>query len=247
LKTSKISSPKASSVVLVGFGASVAGPEHMRLGRPNQDAWILRKAFGSFSAAVADGLGTAKYGNVGAKAACVAAMEAFRIARRAGAMPSRLSIGVLRAAWHQFIADWGAENCGTTCLTCSINHYGELFAAQIGDGIIVIRRSDGRINILPRKAKEFQNFTETIGSQSAQNWSVISDFLQSGDAIFMASDGIADDLEPSMIGDFISHLLSEYLPLRSATRTSRIRSALRNWPTRHHRDDKTFVILARTS
>jgi serine/threonine protein phosphatase PrpC len=244
LKTSELEAPTA---VLAGFGGSVTGPEHVRLGHPNQDAWRLRKADGSIMAAVADGLGSAKHGDFGAKAACVAAMEAFRLAHRAGIPPTWHSIAVLRAAWHQLVARWGAEHCGTTCLACFIDSRGALFAAQVGDGIVAIRRSDGNLSILPRKDKAFQNTTETIASRGAQEWSILSDAVQPGDAVFMATDGISDDLDPSKIGDFIAHLQADYLPLPAATRSSRIRSALKKWPTRHHRDDKTFVILARTS
>lgn len=223
------------------------GPEHARLGHPNQDAWTCRKAGGSLMAAVADGLGSAKHGEVGAKAACTAAMEAFRLARKAGEPPSWHTIAVLRAAWHQLVARWGSEHCGTTCLACFIDPDGAMFAAQAGDGIVALRRSDGSLDVLHSKEKAFQNSTETVSSLGAKDWPVLSASMQPGDAVFMATDGIADDLDPSKIGDFIAHLLAEYLPLPPPVRAARIRTALKQWPTRHHRDDKTLALLARTS
>jgi serine/threonine protein phosphatase PrpC len=122
-----------------------------------------------------------------------------------------------------------------------------MFAAQAGDGIVTIRRSNGSLNILPMKAKAFQNTTGTVSSQSATDWSTFSETIQPGDAVLMATDGIADDLDAAKIGDFIAHLLTAYLPLPGPIRSARIRAALHKWPTRHHRDDKTFVILTRTS
>ncbi len=197
-------------------------------------------------AAVADGLGSARHGDLGAKAACAAAMEAFRLARRIGDSPSWHTIAVLRAVWHQLVAHWGAEHCGSTCLACFVDPHGAVFAAQAGDGIVAVRHADGNLNILPRKDKSFQNSTETLSSQGAKDWSILSVTLSPGDAVFMATDGIADDLEPQRIGDFIAHLLADYLPLPTPVRAARIRNALKQWPTRHHRDDKTFVLLVRT-
>lgn len=223
------------------------GPEHAQLGRPNQDAWMCCKAGGSLMAAVADGLGSAKHGDLGSKAACTSAIDSFRLARRAGMLPSWHTIAVLRATWHQLVARWGAEHCGTTCLACFVDPHGEVFAAQAGDGIVAFRHADGSLDILTRKDKPFQNSTDTLSSLGAKEWSVLSGSMQPGDAVFMATDGIADDLEHSKIGDFIAHLLTDYLPLPPPVRAARIRTALKQWPTRHHRDDKTFVLLARAS
>jgi hypothetical protein len=184
---------------------------------------------------------------VGSKAACASAMEAFRLAHRAGEHPSWHTIAVLRAAWHQLVARLGAEHCGTTCLACFVDPHGAMFAAQAGDGIVAVRHADGSLDILPSKDKPFQNSTDTLLSLGAKEWPVLSGSMLPGDAVFMATDGIADDLEPSKIGDFIAHLLADYLPLPPTVRAARIRAALKQWPTRHHRDDKTFVLLARTS
>lgn len=230
-----------------GFGVSVTGPDHARLGHCNQDAWICRRVGDGLMAAVADGLGTARHGDIGSKAACTSSLEAFRLAHRVGEPPSWQTIAVLRAAWHQLVARLGAEHCGTTCLACFVDPQGAVFAAQAGDGIVAVRHADGRLNILAKKEKSFQNSTETISSLGAKDWSILSDDLLPGDAVFMATDGIADDLEPARIGDFIAHILDEYLPLPASVRSARIRKALKQWPTRHHRDDKTFAILARKS
>ena len=247
LRTLKTSDRDVPSAVLSGFGGSVTGPEHATLGHPNQDAWTYRRTSGCLMAAVADGLGSARHGDIGAKAACASTIEAFRLALRAGVPPTWHTIAVLRAAWHQLVAQWGAEHCGTTCLACFVNPHGALFAAQAGDGIVAVRHADGSLNILQKRDKPFQNSTETLSSQGAKGWSLLSYAMLPGDAVFMATDGIADDLEPTRIGDFIAHMLDDYLPLPPPVRAVRIRNALKQWPTRHHRDDKTFVILVRTS
>lgn len=231
----------------MGFGGSVRGPEHKRQCHPNQDAWTIRRSGGGIMAAVADGLGSAKNGEIGSKAACAAAMNAFRLARKIGDTPSWLTIAVLRATWHQLVARWGAENCGTTCLACFIAPGGSMFATQVGDGVIAIRRADASFEVMPAKTKSFQNSTDTVASQNAKDWSIFTGHLEPGDAVLMATDGISDDLDPSQIGSLIAHLLADYLPLQPHIRAARIRSALKGWPTRHHRDDKTFVVLTRTS
>ena len=56
-----------------------------------------------------------------------------------------------------------------------------------------------------------------------------------------------DDLRLQLESAPFDILLADYLPLPPTVRAARIRAALKQWPTRHHRDDKTFVLLARTS
>lgn len=198
-------------------------------------------------AVVADGLGSARYGKDGANAACAAGREAARLVRRYGVVPSTHTIAVLRAAWHHLVAPVGIEHCGTTCLFSLIDNQGFLFAAQIGDGIVAIRHADGHVTTLESKDKAFQNETETIASAGAQHWAVMNRIqLTPGDALLMATDGIADDLEIAKLGDFIGYLLTEYLPMPRLKRSAAVRRSLDRWPTRHHRDDKTLVVIART-
>jgi serine/threonine protein phosphatase PrpC len=128
-----------------------------------------------------------------------------------------------------------------------INREGVLFAAQVGDGIIAIRRANGDVSTLQPGEKSFQNSTPTIASTGAQQWARIdAQELQPGDAVFMATDGIADDIDMTRLGDLVGHLISEYLPMPTAKRTAAICRFLEHWPTRHHRDDKTLVVIVRT-
>jgi serine/threonine protein phosphatase PrpC len=235
------------AVELSYFGASVTGPEHRRQKIPNQDAWVARKSASGCVAIVADGLGSSRHGRIGAQAACVAGQEAARILRRTGARPTIHTIAVLRAVWHQIVASSGITDCGTTCLFTMIDPEGVLFAAQVGDGLIAIRRANGDVSMLQTGEKSFQNSTSTIASAGAQHWALIdAQELQPGDAVFMATDGIADDLDMTRLGDFVGHLISEYLPMPTAKRSAAIRRSLDQWPTRHHRDDKTLVVIVRT-
>lgn len=214
---------------------------------PNQDAWTVQQSGAGLVAVAADGLGSARHGKEGASAACAAGREAARLVRRYGVAPSTHTIAVLRAAWRHLVAPIGIEHCGTTCLFSLVDNQGLVFAAQVGDGIVAIRHADGQVTTLEPKDKAFQNETETIATSGAQHWAVMNRIqLAPGDALLMATDGIADDLEISKLGDFIGHLLTEYLPMPRVKRTAALRRALERWPTRHHRDDKTLVVIART-
>ncbi len=229
------------------FGASVRGPDHQQHGLPNQDAWLLRTTATGSVAVVADGLGSARHAQLGARAACKAGEETARLVRRSGVAPTVHTIEVLRAIWHHLVAPTGIEHCGTTCLFALIDREGLLFVAQVGDGIVAIRRADRHVTILQANEKPFQNTTGTIASVAAEDWTAMCAIqLMPGDTLLMATDGIADDLEMSRLGDFIGHLSAEYLPMPAIKRAAAMRRALVHWPTKHHRDDKTLVVIART-
>lgn len=231
---------------MVCFGGSVPGPEHVRKGQANQDAWVLRRSKKSVIAVVADGLGSTQLGREGARAACRAGVVVAGLISRFGIEPGLHTVALLRALWHQLVATHDFAQCGSTCLFVHIDMRSRLFAAQIGDGIVAIRRANGEVTCLKRDEPAFQNSTQTIGSVGANAWVIWRDVeFSSGDMLLMASDGIAEDLQPERLGDFIAYLAANYEGRSPRERATALRKELRCWATPHHRDDKTLVFLAR--
>lgn len=228
------------------FGASVRGPTHVRSGLPNQDAWAIRCSNLAFSGVVADGLGSTEMGHVGARAACTAGLATSSLIARLGILPSVKTVATLRAIWHQIVESRGSDQCASTCLFAYLDPTFKLFLSQVGDGILAIRRQDGSVVTLEREASAFQNMTQTISTVGANAWLMSNSLtLNEGDTLFMATDGIADDIESHRLGEFIHYLGSTYFEMQPKKRALEVRRALIGWPTPHHSDDKTFVLARR--
>ncbi|MGK0290454.1 MAG: hypothetical protein ACI86H_001913, partial [bacterium] len=67
------------SSIWKSWGASVAGPSHLKLGIVNQDAWISRHYSWGDVVVVSDGLGSRQQSDLGAKAACLSVLEAAKV------------------------------------------------------------------------------------------------------------------------------------------------------------------------
>ena len=61
--------------------------------------------------------------------------------------------------------------------------------------------------------------------------------------IFMATDGISDDILPEKLAEFISYIFEHVEMLDSKKRNKYILNILRNWSTPNSYDDKTIAIL----
>lgn len=228
------------------FGASVRGPAHTRSGLPNQDAWAIRCSNLAFSGVVADGLGSATMGHVGAHAACTAGLATSSLIARLKIPPGVKTVATLRAIWHQIVESHGTDQCESTCLFAHLDPTFNLFLSQVGDGLLAIRRRDGRVISLEREVSVFQNVTQTISTVGANAWLTSHSLtLDEGDILFMATDGIADDIETHRLGEFIHYLANTYFGMDPKRRVSEVRRALIGWPTPQHIDDKTFVLVGR--
>ena len=84
--------PRTSLAPVVGFAAqvgSVAGAEHVRLGRNNQDGWAVEQGGGFAVAVVTDGCSSGEWSEVGARlGARVLARQALALARALGLSPA---------------------------------------------------------------------------------------------------------------------------------------------------------------
>jgi hypothetical protein len=169
--------------------ASATGKRHLQQRQPCQDAlrWETH-ADGWLFAAVADGAGSARFGEVGAATAATAALVALRrcfatTGACRDALPAEPVLrDVLSAARAAVLAE--ATNRATTpgelatTLVCAVSAPGWVAAVQVGDGAAVLGDAEGQFRSLTRPlAGEYLNETvfltsETMLAQAQfQTWS----------------------------------------------------------------------------
>lgn len=240
---------------LVWFGASVTGSQHQKDKRPNEDAWMGdRHKLGTFIV-VSDGLGSKPNARQGAKTACIAVKQALRHWLAISSkdtnhdVSSKLLLRLIHVLWSLNILPNAETDSAATCLFATVSASGKLAIAQLGDGLAVLREPDGSLHSITSERSGFSNQTTGLGiAQSTKDWQILTrPSLEKGSAIFLATDGIADDLQRDRLSDFIAMLLSDFGTLPPRQRWQALSHELREFPVPNHLDDKTLAILWRRS
>lgn len=230
---------------MLRFGASVRGPHHVKMKIKNQDAWCGYKNRLATMIAVCDGLGSRPFSDQGARAACGAAIDAVRIWAKFPNAALDFLPRLIKTLWEIRLADLNPNDCATTCLVACLTSSGRMVIAGLGDGIALIREPDGNLIHVVRRITEFTNQTQALGEpHRLSDWHIYElEHMSPGMAVLLATDGIADDLEPEKLSDFVAWLLHEFCDLKPIDRSRSLRKALYHWPTPMHQDDKTLAML----
>lgn len=230
----------------IASGASVVGPRHLDLREPNQDAMALTGCKGGWIAAVADGLGSRTRSDLGARSACQVSRRILRAA------PSSLdlttTLPLIHEQWLEAIEPTTPRDAATTLLFARVTDQGDVHAAQLGDGLLLVRCAGAFRCITPERTA-YGNQTSALESTHVQDkWSATEGRLtEPGDGVVLMTDGVADDLEPAQLGDFFDALYQD-MDTRNRRRGRRwLQSELNDWATPLHSDDKTLVAIFRTS
>jgi serine/threonine protein phosphatase PrpC len=226
-------------------GASVRGRGHERDGTPNQDAWSVRATADRVILAVCDGLGSKPHSDVGAKSGCRAAQAAASAwCARPGAS-WELLVRLLHARWALDIHPHAPADAAATCLLAVARQGSATLLAQLGDGLVLLARTDGTVEELEGGRSGFSNQTSALGAaRSAHEWNVReAAALAPGDALLVATDGVSDDLLPGRKHAFAMHLL-ESCRAGGALDGDRLRAQLDDWPVPNHTDDRTLVLCS---
>lgn len=226
------------------FGASIKGERHQLQGRLNDDAWMSGSGrFGSFIC-VADGVGSAPNGRKGAKEACNAVRAVLGMAHVAvndvGSSLQEFAKHI-ESTWIELIKPDSPEACATTCLVAWRKPDGTILVGGIGDGMIVARVDGATRWVVGPPEDKFNSSTVTLGQ--GRQWDGFETSARSTFQILLATDGVADDTRPETINEFIDWLIAEIGTLNGPDRRSRLRHALRKWPTPGSDDDRTLAIL----
>ncbi|MBL3559111.1 MULTISPECIES: PP2C family serine/threonine-protein phosphatase [Marinobacter] len=230
--------------MLRAAAASVIGPSHKSHGIPNQDAFVLRGHRGGWLLAVADGLGSKPFSDIGSAIAARTAIEV--LARECSEEDPRKQIEAIYKLWLKRLPVSQPALAASTLLfvACDSDGYGWL--AQLGDGAALIRE-EGATKTLTNDRAGFGNETEALGvTKSFGAWSHRRVALtHRGDGVVLMTDGVADDLKPETLGDFYDALLMAGV-VRNKRRFRRwIERELEAWTTRLHSDDKTLGMIFR--
>lgn len=230
----------------VACGASVTGPRHLDLGEPNQDAMALTGSRRGCIAAVADGLGSRRYSDLGARRACQVSRRILR------ALPGNFDPGstlpLIHQQWLKAIAPITPNDAATTLLLSRVTSEGDVHAAQLGDGLLLMRCA-GEFRCVTPDRIAFGNQTWALELTHKQDkWSSSQGRLtKPGDGVVLMTDGVADDIEPDQLADFFE-VLYQNLRIRNRRRGRRwLQAELNDWATPMHSDDKTLVAIFRTS
>lgn len=226
------------------MAVTVRGPEHVREAKPNQDACLVRRNRKAVLAVVCDGLGSRPHSDAGSRSACRAAADAVRHWASDPDAPTELLLRAIHALWNIRVHAFGRDESATTCLLAAGCADGRLILAQLGDGLVFLKKPTGCIALEPG-ADRFGNETTGLGiSKDVRDWRVhVEPQSEEPMAVLLATDGVADDLLPEKREAFVDFLLAEFTRLQGNARSRALAAELRYWPTPGHRDDKTLALM----
>ncbi len=222
--------------------SSVRGPAHALEGLPCQDAWLAVPDSRASLAVVCDGMGSRSRSREGARAATLAARDAWRLWKRSPAGSAEDLVRLLEPAWRLRLRVVPREEAATTCIVYAEDDHGRAVYAQLGDGLLARRDAHGDVTTHPSKTDGF-GLTYALGTpHTLADWSLaMAAPLAQGEVLVLATDGVSEDLEPQRLGDLARWAVDELGPLRRPGVA--LARELRNWPVPHHRDDKTLLVM----
>jgi hypothetical protein len=157
---------------------SVAGTSHVSRGAPCQDAHVTTVANTAAGpvliTVVADGAGSARYGEVGATLACATVCElAIRELAAVGQVTREHALGWVRAAREEIRAEAGRRAARPRDLACTllVAVVGEQEAAfaQIGDGAAVTDEGEGFAPVFWPEPAEYANVTDFLTDEGIED------------------------------------------------------------------------------
>ena len=239
--------------------ACMAGPYHLDNGLPCQDSLYVRDCGdGAVIAAVADGLGSQKYSDVGSRIASETAVsfcaehfvagmtfkEVRKIMRNAFVDAYR---AVLKEAAS--IGEFGDQHDTTLCL--AIWDDGHVFWGQAGDsGIAALMKSGEYVPVtVQQRTEEGYVFPLCCGPEK---WA-FGEITEKVSALMLMTDGVWENIVPPELSDderkmnvALARLFmdrKEDQPEEIATLESNMQTYLENFPRQLLDDDKTVIIL----
>lgn len=217
-------------------GASVTGRVHARSANSNQDRWRGWSGRAGSVVVLSDGMGSRTHGARSAEAACDAVVATISEASAQGLAVQALPAAIERE-WARQLDGVPRSAVGATCLFSWAPHDGPVVAGQIGDGIVLWRADGGVRRLVPAKTS-WLNETSSLGGGE---WH-IAEVWESRRPILLASDGVADDIDPGAeeeLWELTTGLVSDEGPTRA---TERLRRELEGWPSPSSKDDRTLVL-----
>lgn len=229
---------------LAATGSSVIGPAHLTENTPNQDAVLVRGIQKGWCVSVADGLGSRPLSHIGSRYCVQSVRRLLKLNAGFNSIPLQISQQIQQAWLSHFGDSYSAFE--TTCLWASVTPAGSGLAAQVGDGLLLIK-SQGQLRVVTPLRDGFGNQTQTLSKAKDHDWTTVEFTLaQPGDGVLLMTDGISDDLIPEHLEGFFDAIFQQ-LKRSNKRRCKRwLTKELKEWTTPRHGDDKSIAGIFRT-
>lgn len=220
----------------------MTGESHVQAGLGNEDAWCARERVNGAVIAVADGVGSAPHGRLGAGAAvAVGHSVACRWLDRElahGAVPREVTVD-----WLDAIGRNRPDDCATTLLLGAVRDDGSVLLAWLGDGLV--RAEVGGTSWGSRNDEHDWGRTPALHAAAVdRRWKVESvPGFQAGDGLVLATDGVSEDLVPWKIPEILPVVRAAVERDGPHRVADQLEADLEGWRTPGRRDDRTMVLL----
>jgi serine/threonine protein phosphatase PrpC len=215
-------------------------------GIPNQDHIAFFENEDLLIAAVCDGLGSSKHSLVGATIACQVVIDELQ---NVYVFHQLQQLGTsIKNRWEKEInriAD-SLNDYRTTCSFVGVfKKEKKIVAGQLGD-VLISLRIDGLFRYLQSNNKDFSNETECLGSGRKEKFSlVVYEFSHSFDFL-IATDGIADELQPEKIESFHNYLKEKFQNIEISLRNDVLKNEIEEFINEKNNDDKSLIFILST-
>lgn len=181
-----------------------------RTGEVCGDAWTIRERGDSLVAALADGIGSSREGNVAARRAVE--MLADYCSTRPRAWSARRALAEFASRINRQLHAESLERHGQPELTCTLSAVvfegGRLYGCNIGDSPVLHWRR-GRVQRLSEahthvEAGMHHVLTRAVGLEATVEPHYFETDLEEGDLVLLCSDGVTTPLSEGRIGELLS-------------------------------------------
>lgn len=250
--------------MIYSYGVSMAGPYHVDNNIPNQDAYkATPDSEKMVIAAVADGLGSAKYSDVASKLAVEVSLEHCK--SHVGKAKNEIDLlTIIRDSFKEALSaiDEKAKEESherkeyDTTLSLVIYCNEDVFYGHSGDSGIVALTTEGLYKKVTEQQRDENNCVFPLDFQD--KW-VIRRFSEKVSSVFLATDGMLETLfplyirkEPVNIHVALAQFFMDNQKLNiheegTNTVQSRVTDFIGNIPKEQVDDDKTILVLIDTS
>ena len=232
-------------MLLKASGCSVIGPAHKQENHPNQDAAMIRGIKHGWCIAVCDGLGSKALSHIGSRSAT---QQVRKILRQPQTELCATPLQISQEIQESWLKEFGNhfKVFATTCLWAHVRQDGKGKAAQVGDGMLLLKEN-GVLRVITPPRDGFGNQTQTLAQANTADWATTQfQFVQPGDGVLLMTDGISDDLIPDQLEGFFD-VVYQQLKSSNKRRCKRwLTKELYEWSTPKHGDDKSIAGIFRT-
>lgn len=185
--------------------------------------------------AVADGVGSASLGSLGSHTAIAVVIGDLRHAALSGV--GAQEIGTLLAQRYNVLTQ-SDRRIASTCLF-GIRAGDRVVVGQAGDGLAGVLLADGWVALRSSRG-EWSNQTEALPRATVDCREWPSTEVR---AVFLATDGVSDDLEPGREAELVAGLLQLARTEGMAVLEARVLTWLTAWRTPRSNDDRSVGLL----